>query len=357
MLHCQYSRFLVLVVSYIENFVGGVSTPVRIIISSAIVLLIAWINIRGIGAVGLSNILFVVIALTPFVIATVLGLFQIKHNPFESFARPSGEAASAFTSYGLILGMWMYCGYEAIGSVAEEIEGAYSLIPKGIFICLPIAAAIYIVPTMVGAAVVGDWSAWGAEAGDGVITFVEMGRRIGGPLLMGAFLVAALFASLAMYNAYIASTSRFPFVMARDNLFFKFFAKISPKYGTPAVAIMVTSLLNILLSTQSFDTLIVMAMSLYFIPVVLFLIAAFVLRFKEPDKVRYYKIPGGKTLLLLLILPPIALVGVAFWNMTRFELISGAIGLATGPVAYYFFKLKYGGRQALKKPAPEKSAL
>ena len=338
--------FLVLVVSYIESLVGEFSVPVRILVSSVIVLSIAWINIKGIGAVGASTVLFVIIALTPFIVATVMGLFQIQYNPFESFSPPvaEGEDMGSFTSYGLILAMWMFCGYEAIGSVAEEVEGAYRLIPKSIFICLPVAAFIYIVPTMVGAAAVGDWSNWGAEAGDGVITFVQMGYRIGGTPLMVAFLISAFFASLAMYNSYIAACSRFPFVMARDNLFFKFFAKIHPKYGTPAVAILITSLLNIFMSTQSFDTLLVMSMTLYFIPVALFMISALVLRFTKPGVNRPYKVPGGKFVLILFVISTTSLIGVAFWNMTDFELISGLIGLGTGIPAYIFFKLRYGGK-------------
>ncbi len=335
--------FLVLVVTYIGDRFGGFDLVTRIAVSAAIVVIIGWINVKGIGAVGVSNTLFVIIALAPFVIATIVGLFQIQYNPFESFSPPEGTDLGAFSSYGLILAMWMFCGYEAVGSVAEEVEGAYYLIPKGLFICLPVAAFIYIVPTMVGAAVVGDWANWGAEAGDGVVTFVEMGRRIGGTALEVAFLISAIFASLAMYNAYLAAASRFPFVMARDNLFFKSFAKISPKYGTPAIAIVVTSLLNIFLSVRSFGALLVMSMSLYFLPVVLFMVSALVMRYTKPDVPRPYQVPGGKALLTLFVISVTALIVVAFWNMTEEELLWGGIGLATGPVAYVIFKLVYGG--------------
>jgi len=349
--------FLVLIVSYISDLAGGFSTPTRILVSAAIVIIIAFINVKGIGAVGGSNVLFVIIALAPFVAAVVIGVFQIQYNPFESFSLPSseGESVGAVTSYGLILAMWMFCGYEAVGSVAEEIEGSYSLIPKGLFICLPVAAFIYIVPTMVGAAVVGDWNSWGAEAGEGVITFVEMGRRIGGNVLMVAFLFSAFFASLAMYNSYLAAVSRFPFVMARDNLFFKFFAKISPKYGTPAIAIVICSALNIFMSTQSFETLLTMSMALYFLPVVLYLVSALVLRITKPDVKRHYKVPGGIPLLALFILMPTALIGLAFFNMAKEELVLSVIGLATGPVVYIFFKLIYGG-QKKKSPAETSEA-
>ena len=343
--------FLVLVVSYIESISGGFSTLIRILVSTVIVGVIAAINIRGIGAVGSSAIIFMVIALTPFVLTIFMGVSQIQYNPFESFSMPQRSTGMG-ASYGLILAMWMYCGYEAIGSVAEEIENAYALIPKGLIICLPVAAFVYIVPTMVGAAVVGDWSNWGAEAGPGVITFVEMGQRIGGTFLMMVFLVSAFFASLAMYTSYLAAISRFPFVMSRDNLFFKIFNQVSPKYGTPVVAIVICSLLNILLSTQSFGTLLVMSMTLYFLPVILILISVLVLRYTKPDVKRHYKIPGGIPVLSFFVIVPSLLVGVAFWNMTDTELYSGLAGLATGPVAYLFFKWLYGG-QAKKDETEE----
>ena len=347
---CVFSTsvFLVIAVSYIDTMMGGLGFMGRILISTAIVLIIAAINIKGLGAVGVSTIIFVLIALTPFAASIFLAAGKIQFNPFESFALPSGENTGTFASYGLIIGMWMYCGYEAIGSIAEELEGAYHLIPRGLFICLPLTAVIYIVPTMMGSAAIGHWPEWGAEAGPGIITYVEMGYRLGGNFLMWAFLVSAIFSSLTCYNSYIAAASRLPFVMSRDNLFFKSFAYISPKYGTPVVAIVITSLLNIFLSTQSFSVLVVMAMTLYFIPVVMFLLAAFVLRFKEPDNHRPYKIPGSRWFLFLLILPPIFAVGVAFWHMTEFEIIAGLIGLASGPVAYWILKWRYGGPQKEK---------
>lgn len=346
--------FLVIAISYIESMAGGFTPVVRILVSSAIVLAIAYINVKGIGAVGVSTIIFLVIALVPFFVMAVMGLGQLQFNPFENFSLRGENAItlSEFTSYGLILGMWMYCGYEAIGSLAEEIDGSYHLIPKGLFIVLPITAVIYLVPTLIAASAVGEWGSWGAEAGEGVITYVEMGYRIGGPILMGAFLVSALFSNLTCYNAYIASTSRFPFVMARDNLFFKSFANVSRKYGTPVWAIMVTSIINIFLSTHSFAGLLVMAMTLYFIPVVMFLISAYILRKKQPEAVRPYKVPGGDTFLLFLICFPIAMICVAFWNMTNYELISGVIGLATGPVAYICFKWKYGGQTSVVGDEP-----
>ena len=345
--------FLVIIVSYIEMMLGAnFSTPVRLLVSTAVVLLIGYINVKGVGAMGSSTVVFVLIGITPFIIAIVMGLGQLQYNPFENFSLFNNKV-DGFASYGLILGMWMYCGYEAIGSIAEEVDGAYHLIPKGLFICLPITAFFYIVPTLVGSAAIGDWSSWGAEAGEGVITYVDMGYRIGGTWLMIAFLVSALFSNLTCYNAYIASTSRFPFVMARDNLFFKFFAKVSTKYGTPAWAIMVTSIANIFLSNFSFSVLLVMAMSLYFIPVAMFMASALVLRYTRPNVPRPYKIPGGNKFLMVLVASPIALIIFAFWNMTSFELISGAIGLATGPLAYWFFRSIYGGNSKKTIPADE----
>ncbi len=332
--------FLVVAVSYLEMLAGGFDIYTRFLVSAALVFLIAFINIKGVGALGSSAVVFVLIAVTPFIIATFMGIGQMEHDIFANFSL-SAFQVDGFASYGLILGMWMYCGYEAIGSVAEEVDGAYSLIPKGLFICLPITALFYIVPTLVGSAVVGDWSSWGAEAGEGVITFVEMGERIGGTWLMIAFLVSALFSNLTCYNAYIASTSRFPFVMARDHLFFKSFAKVSEKYGTPLWAILVTSIVNIILSVYSFATLLVMAMTLYFFPVAMFMLSALILRYTKPDEPRPYKVPGGNGFLALIVAMPILVIIFAFYHMTASDIINGIIGLATGPVVYYFFRWYY----------------
>lgn len=337
--------YLVLISSYLQFITDNFGETAKLITLALIVVGVAYINFRGTGAVSVSTMIFTVIVLSPFVVSTVLGLGQMRFNPFEPFIA-EGQTAVESVAYGLMVGMWMYCGYEAIGSVAEEIEGAYHKIPKGLAVCLVVTALTYLIPTLVGYAAVGDWASWAAESTtDETINYVKMGAKIGGGALGGAFLVSAVFSSLTCYNSYIGAGSRVPFAMARRNLFFKVVCKVHPKLGTPYVAILISAVITFALSFFAFDVLVTTVMTLYLVSVILFLVSAVVLRITQPHAERPYRIPCGTVGLALLITLPVALILWTLWESDWETLKLGLIGLASGPLAYVFFKLVYGGQK------------
>lgn len=343
------SIYLVMIFGYLQSFLGGAPIWALYAVIVLIVVIIAAINLRGTGAVSVSTMIFAVIVLTPFVISTVMGLSQWQFNPFEPFMAEEQSAKDSI-SYGLMVGMWMYCGYEAIGSVAEEIEGAYHKIPKGLLICLGIVTFTYIVPTLVGYAAVGDWASWATEASEDLpepITFITMGVKIGGAALGAAFLISAIFSNLTCYNSYIGSGSRIPFAMARDRMFFQSIRKVHPKWGTPHVAIIISSLVALFLSFSTFDVLVKTVMTMYLMSVALFLIACPVLRVRRPDDPRPFKVPGGLGGLCLMLAIPLATIAYALGDQGFEDLKYGLIGLASGPVAYFVFKGIYKGRPGL----------
>ena len=347
--------YLVLISSYLQFVADKLGPEARMALIIIIVISVALINLRGIGAVSVSTMLFTIIVLSPFAISTIMGIGQWQVNPFEPFLA-EGQTAGESVAYGLMVGMWMYCGYEAIGSVAEEIEGAYHKIPKGLAICLVITALTYLIPTVIGYAAVGDWSSWAAESTtDDTINFVKMGFIIGGGGLGAAFLISAVFSSLICYNSYTGAGSRVPFAMARDNLFIKSISKVNRRWGTPHVAILASSVITFCLSFFDFSFLVTTVMTLYLVSVILFLVAVLVLRIKAPDAPRPYRIPLGTFGVGCLIALPIGLIIWTLWTSDWQTLSAGLIGLASGPVAYVIFKKIYGGRPAAET-AEEESA-
>ena len=336
--------YLVLISSYLQFVADKLGPEARMALMLVIVVAVAAINLRGTGAVSVSTMLFTVIVLSPFAVSTILGIGQWQVNPFEPFLA-EGQTASQSVAYGLMVGMWMYCGYEAIGSVAEEIEGAYHKIPKGLAVCLAVTTLTYLIPTIAGYAAIGDWSSWAAESTtDDTINFVKMGFMVGGGALGTAFLISAVFSSLICYNSYTGAGSRVPFAMARDNLFIKSISKVNRRWGTPHVAILSSSVITLALSFFDFSFLVTTVMTLYLVSVILFLLAVLVLRIKAPEAPRPYRIPLGTFGVGCLIALPIGLIIWTLWTSDWQTLSAGLIGLASGPVAYLVFKKIYGGR-------------
>ena len=80
----------VLFVDYVAYFFPalGENQLLRWVVALAVIWPFAYLNMRGSSLVGDSSKLFLVIVLAPFVLVTVIGLFNMSHNPFQPFTYP-----------------------------------------------------------------------------------------------------------------------------------------------------------------------------------------------------------------------------------------------------------------------------
>lgn len=339
-LYVDVAVYLVLGVGYMEWILGDLTTTQEILYKLVIVVAVAFINIKGIDALGKAATIMGIIVMLPFVVSTVMGFTQWQYSPVTPFI-PPGQTFTGSAVSAIFIGMWMYAGFESMSLMAGEVENAQKIIPKALMIVIPFITLSYILPTISGLAAVGHWSEWATEGG---ISFIEMGYRIGGPILGYAFLFSAFVGSIAIYNNYIGSTSRVPFVMAEDNLFFKSLAKLHPKFSTPHISIIVISVIAFILSiVANFETLIMIEFFTYTIPLILLFVSAIVLRIKRPDMERPFKVPVGNKMFIVLAIIPVALVIAAMLIETVLYTFVGLGGIfIITSIAYFIFRKIYG---------------
>ena len=197
--------------------------------------------------------------------------------------------------------MWMYAGYESMSTMAGELENPM-VIPKATILSVPAIMLLYILSTIACLAAVGHWQSWGVEDG---ISFGSIGEMLGYPLISVIFMVTAVIANLSMYNTYLASGSRGFFSLADDNLGPVSLKKLHEKHGTPHVAVIAMAVINLLLCEVGFNTLVVIDVFLLMFAYILIYISAVVLRLKEPDLKRPFKIPFGTKGVIVLCTTPI----------------------------------------------------
>ncbi|MEG1501405.1 MAG: APC family permease, partial [Clostridiales bacterium] len=286
---------------------------------------------------------FSVIVIATFVIMTIMGFSKWQFNPISPFI-PEGQTVFQSIGLGVAICMWMYSGYESMSTMAGEMENP-QVIPKATLLSVPAIMLVYILPTIAGLASVGRWTEWSTEGG---VSFATVATQIGFPLFGAIFVLAALVSNLSMYNTYLASGSRGFYALADDNLAPKSFAKLHPKYGTPYIAILSMAVINLVLCQFGFDTLVVIDVFLLMFAYILIYIAAIILRIKEPNLERAFKIPLGTKGLILMCTPPILLAVIALFTNGWDYFIGGMIGAISGPIAYFIFKKKYGGLAAKK---------
>jgi amino acid transporter len=314
----------------------------------AMVIPLTWLNIRGTKVVGMASVIFALIFLTPFAILVVLGMSKLLGNPSAAWT-PMLAPGSSFikaAGAGLYIAMWNYLGWDDLSTITGEVENPQKTFPRALLIAVILTIAAYLLPTLVGVVAVPDYASW--EEG----TWTKVGQAIGGSWLGILIVAAGLFSAMGLFASTLLASSRIPFVLGEDGWLPQAVTRLHPKYGTPWIAILISAVVYTTLSFQAFESLVVIDVLLDSSAILLELIALAVLRWKEPDLPRPYKIPGGWFGIAYVVLCPIAIVAFAVYYSVFIDeelgfksLWMAAAALATGPVFYWIVARRKGIRK------------
>ncbi|HML36333.1 MAG TPA: APC family permease [Bacillota bacterium] len=342
-IYINVAVFIVLATNYIASF-AGLTNLQSYIVKVVLIVIFTWINLRGIKDVAIVSTIISGAILIAFAGITIIGFMHFSQNPFEPVVA-TGQTVVGSIGSSIAIGMWMYAGYESMSSLAGELENP-QVIPKGIILALPLIIATYVLPTVSGVGSIGQWDSWGSDG----VSYINVAMKYA-PVFGVGFMLVAVISNLSMFNVYLASGARGFFVMAEDNLAPKILEKCDKKHGVPYVAILSLSIVSLILCMFHFDILVTIVslfnMGLYS----LIMISQIVLRRKEPELARPYKIRLGKVGTDIFCAIPVLVAFIALYINGTDYFVLGLIGMMTGPVAYIIFKRVYGG---LYKNDPEK---
>lgn len=135
----------------------------------------------------------------------------------------------------------------------------------------------------------------------------DLARRTMGSM-GGTFVsLTVLLSIVGAVNGCILTSARLPFAQARDRLFFSRFGKVHPRFHTPSAAIVLGGVWTaVLILTGSYDTLYSYSIVAAWIFYTLSVLAVFVLRRKQPNRERPYRMWGYPYTMWLF-------VGVSSW--------------------------------------------
>lgn len=352
------SLYVVLAANYLQGYVGF-NQNLFYFACWFIIGAFAVINIVGLRLVALSSVIFSILIISPFLVLIIVGLANWQFNPFHPIVPPGqnlmgGDGALIL---GLSVGLWMYSGYESLSTLSGEMSNSERIIPKALMLALPFVALMYVLPTLASLAAFGQWDRFGIAGTGDSVSFIDIGRSLGGTALGHALLASALLGNLALYLDYMGSCARPLYALADDKLFPKFLLRVSPRFGTPVAAIVTVAAINCVLIIGPFQTLVIIDVMLMVAAYALILISLVRLRVMEPQLLRPYRIPLGTAGLSLMIAAPLGLIMLVIylagidrsliffgtnelrifgWSIGWYSALS-FLGLATGPLAYYFF--------------------
>ena len=313
-------------------------------VSLALIVLIAWVNVRGIQMVGAVATVLEIFILLPIAVMCVIAATQWHHNPFVPLI-PQHVPKFQVLGVGLALGIWLYSGYEQMSSVAEEVENPQRSYPRALALVVPLSIATYFLPTLLALAALGNWQAWNTGY------FSEAARLIGGSWLGFWMALAAGVTNISILNATMLTGTRMPSAMAEDGYLSPILTKKHERFGTPWIAIVVSCAVYGALAALNLAQLIKVYAWLRVAVTILTVLAAWKLRQTRPGLVRPFRIPWGRAGLTYVVIAPLLISVVALLGSDRFSLKWGPAALALGPLAY----LAFGRRKLLRRARSSKS--
>jgi amino acid transporter len=335
--------YAVLFTDYLVYYFPAMTWWQHYLISLALIALVTWINVRGIQMVGQVATALEIFIFIPVLAMVVIGFAKWHRNPFAPFVVPHQPPFKIF-GVGLALGLWLYSGYEQLSTVAEEVDDPQRNYPRALVLVVPLSIAAYFLPTLAGLASAGQWEKWHTGY------FSDAAKQIGGMFLghpwLGTWMtLAAMVANVALLNSTVLTTTRMPFALAEDGYLPAVLTRKHSRYGTPWLAIVVSSVIYALLAWQSLGQIISVYIWLRSATTVLTVLSAWKLRQTRPDMPRTFLIPGGRVGLIYVVAAPVLMAIIALLGGDRFATIGGLIAMALGPAVYWLVKGK-GGRNA-----------
>jgi amino acid transporter len=146
----------------------------------------------------------------------------------------------------------------------------------------------------------------------------------------------------ALLNSTVLATTRMPFALAEDKFLPRFLTRVHPRFGTPALAIIVSGAIYAAFAMFTLTQLIAVYAWLRVATSVMTVLSAWKLRRLKPDMPRPFVIPGGRKGLLYAVAAPlflgvIATVGSVADSVQRNDrlvLLSAPAAILLGPLAY-----------------------
>jgi basic amino acid/polyamine antiporter, APA family len=256
-----------------------------------------------------------------------------NHGSWHNFTTDFAEARGGFSGFmiALIAALWAYDGWSDVVTMAGEVKRPQRSMPVALVGGVVIVGALYMLTNaaiqfVLPAAVIAIADRPAADAmrlvaGNWGATLVSIGMAVS---------IGATFVGSSLSGA------RVPFAAARDGLFFKQLAHVSPRFHTPSSALILQAVLSslLLLAIGRFQALFSLAIFAEWLFYALTASTIFVFRRRVQEVARPYSIWGYPVLPALFILAAAILLVFSFADQPRNSLVGTGIILLGIPLHY-----------------------
>jgi basic amino acid/polyamine antiporter, APA family len=329
-------------VVYLGFFVPGLSidgtlTPFGITIAVCAIWVFTFINIVGVKWGSIYSIVTTIGKIIPLLIFAIAGLVVLNTDNFTPFA-PYGYSS---LTIAVAICFWSFIGFEGIVVPAGEVKNPAKNVPLAMLLTILATIIVYMA---IGCGFIGmiDWAKLGITKENWTalenLNFPLAAIANTKSLSWLAFLITigAIISTGGTGGVWILVQGRMPYAMAKDKLFIKSLAKISPKYNTPVYALLFSSALSsiVLITIPHFPSIAMIAAAVVVLPSAAACICLPILRKTKPETKRAFKLP---------FYFPVTLIGfvlcsfLLYWVSWPWTMVS-TILILSGFVAFLFVR-------------------
>ncbi len=315
------------------------------IVALAAIWLITILNCISLAVGGNAAVILTVIKLLMVLAvgaaALLLGQGDWSHlglsAPGASCDGVSASAMGGIAGFGAAMlgALWAYDGWNNVTAMSGEIREPSRNIPRAFFAGTLIVILLYLLANVGYFFVLTPTQVASVSPNSSVAT--EVLKTFMGPGAVTLMAVALAISTIGALHASVLANSRIPFAMARDGLFFRRLAQLSPRSHLPVNALLVQAAwASVLALSGTFDTLtdsVIFASWLFY---GLATATVFVFRRTMPDAERPYRAWGYPVVPLLFLVVTAAMLVSALIATPR-QALNGLVMMAIGLPFYLYW--------------------
>ena len=307
------------------------------IFAISLILILSFINYLGILFGKWIQNVFTILKIGSILFFALAGLFISTGNHIDFSINPTSMSiGSILTGMGiaLVAVTWTVGGWEYVTFAAGEIKNPKKNLPLALIIGTVVILVLYIMINIAYLKVLPM---------DSLIGELKVGeataKSLYGPGIAGAFVVVVIISMFGSLNGNILVGPRISYAMAKDELFFSKAADVHPKFHTPGNAIMIQGFwASVLALSGTFEEIITLVLFVNFMMWIASSSTVFVLRKKQPELERPYKVWGYPYVPAFFIIFSSAIMINTFFESPQQSLMGIGLTLLGIPAYLYWNK-------------------